>query len=329
MSEGVSTCPICSRGSLQPSDVSIHLPEVLNQWQAAIPEQLKPEVWDDYRSVGDRPVTLYTCDACGFGQFHPIVAGTSNFYQAIAAVDYYNNDKWEFDAAASEIEKAGARSILDVGCGSGLFLDYLKARLPEASLFGYELNEQLLLDLAKRGYGTLPVDPAAFATADGAPLQFDAICMMQVLEHVDNPVTFIETFLPLLRPGGTFVITTPNSEGPIRAFPRALTEVPPHHTTRWTERSFRALCEAHQLDVSAVRFEPLPDYLWDSYLPVVWDEPIWPALIFDPLARGRGLEDVGQRAGFAATAMRAAGIRWLQNVVGHTILVSATSADQR
>jgi len=325
----VSACPICNSGVMQSSDISVRLPDVLEQWQAAIPERLKPEVWADYQSIGEAPVTLYQCDACGFGQFQPIAAGTANFYQAIAAVDYYNNDKWEFDAAATEIEKAGAMSVLDVGCGSGLFLDYLRKRIPGASLSGYELNEELLVDLARRGYGTLPVDPADFVAEDGASMQFDAICMMQVLEHVADPVLFIETFLPLLRPAGLLVITTPNAEGPIKAFPHALTEVPPHHTTRWTERAFRALLESHGLDVSRVLLEPLPDYLWDSYLPVVWDEPIWPSLIFDPLARERGLDDINQRAGFAAAAMRAAGIRWIENVPGHTILVSATSAGPR
>lgn len=322
----MSTCPICKHGIMQPSDISVRLPDVLKQWQQAIPEPLKPEVWADYRSIENEQITLYQCDACGFGQFHPIAAGTAHFYQAIAAVDYYNSDKWEFDAAATVIEKAGARSILDVGCGSGLFLDYLKKRLSGASLSGYELNEELLVDLARRGYGTLPAD---FSAADGQPLQFDAICMMQVLEHVANPVDFVETFLPLLQPGGVLVITTPNAEGPIKAFPDALTEVPPHHTTRWTERAFRALLKAQGLDVSGVQLEPLPDYLWDSYLPVVWDQPIWPTLIFDPLARSRGLEDVNQRSGFAAAAMRSAGIRWLENVPGHTILVSATSAGPR
>lgn len=325
----MSTCPICNSATMEPSDVSVRLPDVLNQWQAVLPKKLKPEVWDDYRSVQDCNVTLHQCNACGFGQFLPITAGTANFYQAIAAVDYYNNDKWEFDAAATEIEKTGAKSVLDVGCGSGLFLDYLKKRLPGTSLSGYELNEELLVDIARKGYGTLPVDSADFANADGAPLLYDAICMMQVLEHVADPVVFVETFLPLLRPGGVLVITTPNAEGPIKAFPRALTEVPPHHTTRWTERAFRALLETHGLDISTIRLEPLPDYLWDSYLPVVWDDPIWPALIFDPLARSRGLQGVNERSGFAAAAMRAAGIRWLENVAGHTILVSATSAGPR
>jgi 2-polyprenyl-3-methyl-5-hydroxy-6-metoxy-1,4-benzoquinol methylase len=314
---------------MQKSDVSITIPDVLQKWAAVIPRPLSSDLWDDYKAVGDDPVTLYTCESCGFGQFHPVLPGTENFYKAIADVDYYNKDKWEFEIAAKEISKSGALSILDVGCGSGLFLDYLRQRLPGTSLCGYELNEELLNLLAQRGYRTLPVDPASFSAVQNAPLQFDAICMLQVLEHVEDPVAFLETFLPLLKPGGLLIITTPNSEGPIKAFPKALTEVPPHHTTRWTERSFRALLGSHALQVETVLLEPLPDYLWDSYLPVLWDDPIWPALIFDPLARARGLNGVAERSGFAACAMRAAGIRWLEDVTGHTIFVSARMKGSR
>lgn len=303
------------------------MPDVLQQWEAVIGEALNADVWGDYQSASNDDIILFRCDFCSFGQFQPILAGTAGFYQAIAAVDYYNKDKWEFDVAATEIEKAGARSVLDVGCGSGLFLDYLRARLPATALSAYELNEELLKQLAARGYNTLPVDAALFGSVEGTPLRFDAICMLQVLEHVADPNAFLDTFLPLLRPGGLLIITTPNAEGPIRAFPLALTEVPPHHTTRWTERSFRALFATRGLEIRKALLEPLPDYLWDSYLPVVWDESIWPALIFDPLARARGLTEIGERAGFAASAMRTAGISRLRDVPGHTIFVSATAAE--
>jgi SAM-dependent methyltransferase len=325
----LKSCPVCQRGEMRPSDTEVTIPEVLRQWETAITQPLKAEVWDDYREVGDQPVSLYTCSCCGFGQFHPILPGTEGFYEAISAADYYNADKWEFDVAASELLAAGANSVLDVGCGSGIFLEYLRKRIPDASLYGYELNGELLDRLVEKGFGVLPGDTALFGKAMEHLPRFDAICMLQVLEHVGDPIEFLRTFLPLLRPGGRLIITTPNSEGPIRAFPRALTEVPPHHTTRWTERSFRALLSAQTLNVRRIQLEPLPDYLWDSYLPVVWDEPIWPTRIFDPIARASGLETIGERAGFAAQAMREAGIRWLQDVPGHTIFVSATLATEQ
>lgn len=318
----MTLCPICQACEMHPTDTKVTMPDILRQWEGALGQPLARKVWEDYKNIGDEDVGLFTCTSCGFGQFQPVLAGTESFYEAISAVDYYNAEKWEFDVAALDLIAAGARSVLDVGCGSGIFLDSLKKRMPEATLWGYDLNAGLLDQLEARGFSVLRSLPSTGGETTDQP-QFDAICMLQVLEHVADPVGFFRTFLPLLRPGGLVIITTPNSEGPIRFFQRSLTEVPPHHTTRWTERSFRKLFSTNDCSVKSVRFEPLPDYLWDSYLPVIWDEPIWPARVFDPLARERGRVSVCERSGFAAEAMKSAGIRWLHGVVGHTIYVSA------
>lgn len=299
------------------------MPDVLHRWEAALHHTLPESVWEDYRGLGNQPIVLSECSECGFGRFEPVVPGTEKFYEAISAADYYNADKWEFHNAAADLRTLGAKRILDVGCGSGIFLDFLRQRIPDADLFGYDLNKELLERLASRGYGTLPSNPDLFEDAKTGKALFDAITMLQVLEHAGDPIAFLKTFLRLLRPGGMLIVTTPNSAGPIRRFPDALTEVPPHHLTRWTEKSFRASLPAHGLGVRSVKFEPLPDYLWDSYLPELWDEPIWPARIFDPLARQRGLVTVGERSAMAAQAMKRAGIRCLYGVPGHTIYVDA------
>jgi SAM-dependent methyltransferase len=303
----------------------VAVPEVLRGWEEAMKHSLPEEVWKDYEAIGETPVRLYECSECGFGRFKPALPGTANFYEAISAVDYYNADKWEFSRAARDIAGFGATRILDVGCGSGMFLDFLRKKIPEGDLYGFDLNSELLRDLEARGFGTLPSDPSKFEEAMAGKKLFDAICMLQVLEHVADPVAFLQTFMPLLRPGGLLIITTPNFDGPIKKFGSALTEVPPHHTTRWTERSFRSLLSMNGFTIEDISFEPLPDYLWDSYLPEVWDQSIWPALIFDPIARRRGLVTVGERSGMAAQAMRSAGIRWLEGVDGHTIYVAAIS----
>lgn len=282
-----------------------------------------PAVWDDYSVVGAGDIRFLECQECGFGCFDPMFCGTEAFYRDISAIDYYNEEKWEFRRASADIAASGLRRVLDVGCGSGIFLRHLRREIPDIDLFGFDLNKDLLDNLAVQGFGVLPTDSALFAdTMAGQPL-FDVITMLQVLEHVENPVAFIETFLRLLRPGGLLIVTTPNFGGPIRAFADAMTEVPPHHTTRWTEKAFRYLLSGHGMAVRSVALEPLPEYLWDSYLPEIWDGDIWPARIFDPIARSRGLTTVGQRSGLAAAEMRRMGIRWIEGVPGHTIYVAS------
>jgi len=317
------TCPICESGLLKQTALSVSIPDVLKHWESILHHPFSAAVWQDYAGISDKQICLLECSKCGFGRFDPVVTGTPGFYEAISAIDYYNAEKWEFFCAADDLKESGANRILDVGCGSGQFLDYLRSKLHGAELHGYDLNENLLAQLAQRGFGTLPSNPDRFGEALRDQPPFDAICMLQVLEHVDDPVEFLGKFLSLLKPGGLLIVATPNSAGPIRNFPDALTEIPPHHVTRWTEQAFAALLPKQGVKIHTVRIEPLPEYLWDSYLPLTWDDPIWPAQIFDPLARKRGLQTIGERAGFAAQAMRNAGIRWLHGIPGHTIYVTA------
>jgi len=323
MSESNQTCPICELGELELTELEISLPAVLKRWEAVLHQPFSPEVWKEYGAVGEQRLRLAECTACGFGRFDPVVTGTAGFYEAISATDYYNADKWEFGCAVDDLRRAKAGRILDVGCGSGLFLEHLRSCIPGAEFCGYDLNAELLAQLAERGFGVLPSDPCQFAEAlAGQPL-FDAVCLLQVLEHAANPVQFLKTFIALLKPGGLLIVTTPNAAGPIRCFTDALTEVPPHHVTRWTQQAYEVLLPRLGTTIRAFQTEPLPDYLWDSYLPAMWNDPIWPVQIFDPIARSRGLKTVGERAGFAAQAMRNAGIRWLHGVQGHTIYVCA------
>lgn len=320
----LENCPICSKSAFSFSGLTVNLHDTLHRWEEVLGHRFPEKVWDTYQQYQHQPLELKKCAECGFGRFEPIVSGSKEFYESISATDYYNHEKWEFGSALVELQAAGAKRILDVGCGSGIFLDYLKRQMPDAELFGYDLNTELLAGLKDRGLGVLSGDLSQIKTLSGDLAPFDAICMLQVLEHAGNPVDMLQTFLGLLRPGGLLIITTPDAAGPIKNFPDALTEIPPHHVTRWTEATFRALLRNHDLNIGAVRFEPLPDYLWDAYLPVMWDEPIWPAQLFDPLARRRGMISVGERSGFAAKQMKEAGLRWLYGVPGHTIFVAAT-----
>lgn len=317
-------CPICDKPAFSSSGLAVNLPDTLHRWEEVIGHSFPDKVWDAYQQYQHQPLELKKCAECGFGRFEPVVSGSAEFYECISAVDYYNDEKWEFGAAISQLRIAGAKRILDVGCGSGIFLDYIRRKMPKAQLFGYDLNAKLLASLAARGLSVLSGDLGQIKELSGGVAPFDAICMLQVLEHSNDPVDMLQTFLKLLRPGGLLIVTTPDAAGPIKNFPDALTEIPPHHVTRWTEAAFEILLKRLNLKMSVVQHEPLPDYLWDAYLPVMWDEPIWPAQIFDPLAKRLGRVTVGERSGFAAKEMKEAGIRRLYGVPSHTIFVAAT-----
>lgn len=96
--------------------------------------------------------------------------------------------------------------VLDYGCGAGHFLDAM--RLLDWETWGVEPARDAA-QLAARHHHVL------CGTAEDAQEQllgkYDLITMFQVLEHIPDPVRVIRILLRLLGPGGSLVISTPNS----------------------------------------------------------------------------------------------------------------------
>jgi SAM-dependent methyltransferase len=99
--------------------------------------------------------------------------------------------------------------VLDVGCGRGLTLKYLKDR-------GYEVDGvELDTVAAERASDTLAQD--IFRTLENVrergALQYEAVCFWHSLEHLPDPGKALETADSLLVPGGLLVIAAPHMEG--------------------------------------------------------------------------------------------------------------------
>lgn len=87
-------------------------------------------------------------------------------------------------------------SLLDYGCGNGLFLKYLQQR-SFTNCYGYDLYAP------EDGFGdrkTLQYRP------------FDYILLQDVIEHVEDPNELLCNLNSLLAPGGYILIGTPNAE---------------------------------------------------------------------------------------------------------------------
>ncbi|PFH50262.1 hypothetical protein AMATHDRAFT_75728 [Amanita thiersii Skay4041] len=103
--------------------------------------------------------------------------------------------------------------VLDVGCGGGLLSESL-ARLGahtlgiDASLSNIRIAQMhASADPKLRSTLTYFHTPAeTLLTAD--PKRYDVVCSMEVLEHVDNPATFLTTCAQLVKPGGHLFLST-------------------------------------------------------------------------------------------------------------------------
>jgi SAM-dependent methyltransferase len=110
---------------------------------------------------------------------------------------------------------AGTRT-LDYGCGDGTFLGLLTsaASAPRVAV-GAELTQSIVTDCRERfkshkGLHFMLIEDLERPAHQGA---YDAIYCMEVLEHVVDPASLLETFKRLLAPGGTLVISVPIETG--------------------------------------------------------------------------------------------------------------------
>lgn len=99
--------------------------------------------------------------------------------------------------------------VLDLGCGAG-FLSHALANAGHC-VTGIDLSENSL-EVARKFDSTKRVD-YRFADATSLDLpskSFDAVCAMDLLEHVENPHAVIQEASRLLKPGGFFFFHTFN-----------------------------------------------------------------------------------------------------------------------
>jgi SAM-dependent methyltransferase len=192
----------------------------------------------------DSVIELRRCQHCGFEFFDPSLAGNEIFYRELEHAEYFVENRPEFARTLDFARERGLKRILDVGCGSGIFLDL--ARAAGAETFGLELNRAAADKAQTKGHkvfnqllGELPPD------ANG----FDLITFFQVLEHVPEPVTLMREAAARLRPGGFIAVAVPSADGVFRLVPRDPHQWPPHHMSRWRLRDFQLLARTTGLEL--------------------------------------------------------------------------------
>jgi 2-polyprenyl-3-methyl-5-hydroxy-6-metoxy-1,4-benzoquinol methylase len=118
-----------------------------------------------------------------------------------------------FDNVRTEIEPllpSTVERVLDVGCGSGATLEWLKrtGRCKEA--VGLEMMESAAAVARERVDELVVGNAEALIESAFAPQSFDLILCLDVLEHLVDPWDFVVKVRHLLKPGGTLIASLPN-----------------------------------------------------------------------------------------------------------------------
>ena len=137
----------------------------------------------------------------------------------------------------------GFGHILDVGCGDGL----LFRRLSEfGEPEGVEPNANML---SSGSPNRARIHVCPFDEGFQSSKQYGLVLMLDVLEHLSNPLTAVEKVRALLRVGGVFLATVP-------AFQLLSTnhDVINHHVRRYTRRTLQEVIKAGGMLVSEEQY---------------------------------------------------------------------------
>lgn len=160
-------------------------------------------------SYGDT-LRLRRCAECGFlFSDDPEVSRLGELYAELDDDAYVEGSEprrrqmhWLLDEAC---RGRAVRDLLDVGCASGLLLREAEARGIRAT--GVEPSRSLARHARDAGLdvlvGTLPHPQLEGRT-------FDLVTLVDVLEHVDDPVGLLANAARHMRPDGTMLVVTPD-----------------------------------------------------------------------------------------------------------------------
>ena len=147
------------------------------------------------------------------------------------------------------------KRVLDVGCGGGLLSEGMAVRGAEVT--GIDLSEKPLgvarLHLLESGQKVDYRKISAEQMAEEMPGAFDAVTCLEMLEHVPDPASIVESCARLLKSGGQVFFSTINrnpksyllavvgAEYVLQMLPRGTHDfarfIKPSELTRWCKQS--------------------------------------------------------------------------------------------
>ncbi|MHB8544535.1 MAG: methyltransferase domain-containing protein [Leptospirales bacterium] len=104
---------------------------------------------------------------------------------------------------------AGARTILDVGCGTGLLGRGVRERMGDVVLIGVE-QDPVKAREAMTHYDRVVVEDAVSWVPDLMKDSIDVLIFADILEHVEDPRALLVRYLSWLSPEGIILLSIPN-----------------------------------------------------------------------------------------------------------------------
>lgn len=258
-------CPICKSESKA-------IKSFLRQDSLEMYKHLYSQVPNDLEMVD---YEIRQCKTCGLVFSNPMKSGSQSFYAWVTGHDNYyptvETPRWEWGEVKSYVKENNIRTLLEVGCGTGEFLDYLQR---DVSLKAVGLDTTVLSYEVCRGKGLNVYNEPLENYILNHEEKYDLVVAFHLLEHVENPLDLVSDMMKLLNDGGKCMLSFPYSDSRVEQCFTTANNMPPHHLTRWELPAVKALAEAIHADVEIVapRANTVTDDIWsdlrNEYFPI-------------------------------------------------------------
>ena len=219
----------------------------------------------DYYLGANVTVDYGQCQSCGLVQQTPLPNVTSSFYPdypmhnprsrltALARAIFHHQIYYHATPLLKNIR------LLDFGCGEGLFIQ--SVRMKAQAVFGYEPDQSIALDVARRHDVRVYHQHQAMVSELGGSL--DLVTAHFVLEHVLNLNQTFETIAKVLKRDGQLHAVVPNIRSwEARLFGRRWHGLDaPRHISFPDQTSLRILGDRHGLELIGERNAAFPNTL--------------------------------------------------------------------
>lgn len=177
-------------------------------------------------------------------------------YTKKAFLDIYKNYNYRkknfglerFNYCIKRLNLSRKSKVLDLGCGMGYFVAFLKSK--KINVKGLEPSKNIAEFCKKE----LKLNVSSSKLKDEVNNSYNLITLFDVLEHLKNPINYLKLIREKLKPGGYCVMYTPN----IHSFAYALmgskqnTMLPFEHLSFFDNKSINHLAKKSKFKVFSV-----------------------------------------------------------------------------
>lgn len=210
----------------------------------------------DY-SLRDNDFSLYECVKCSVQFWEPFKNLGAKWYEAQEKYTtatakeprLYRGYHKKFLALYPVFPKN--TKVLDIGCGRGEFLYELQKRGCEC--WGVDLTKSAIRTAKDRFnlQNLFAMKLEEFFQEKELP-KFDIITSFEVIEHLDDPLSFIQGIKKHIKPKGKIILSTPSRERLMRDMYEW--DFPPWHISRWNEKAMSNLFKKINFEISSIHY---------------------------------------------------------------------------